>query len=80
VKGGGKVEFNSTASKDRHYICEIGRIFWGDNKQCYSADAVYIKVLSLCLKKEIAEFIDRLTTLEHKVSKLEQKLSVLHII
>ena len=37
----------NTAEKDRHYICEIGRLFWGDDKQCYSADAVYNKVKSL---------------------------------
>ncbi len=41
------MKFNSTAEKDRHYICEIGKLFWGDNKQCYASDAVYRKVKSL---------------------------------
>ena len=31
---------HSTAANDRNVICEIGRLFWGENKQCYSADAV----------------------------------------
>ncbi len=38
------MEFDTTIEKDRHYICEIGRLFWGDNKQCYAADAVYREV------------------------------------
>ncbi|HAX96517.1 MAG TPA: hypothetical protein DCY35_08365 [Prolixibacteraceae bacterium] len=36
--------FKNTAEKDRYYICEIGRLIWGDNKQCYSADAVYAAI------------------------------------
>lgn len=36
-----KTQLKTTAAKDRHYICEIGRLLWGDNKQCYAADAVY---------------------------------------
>ena len=45
------MEFKSTAEQDRHYICEIGRLFWGNDKQCYAPDAVYRKVKSL-LEKE----------------------------
>lgn len=30
----------TTAQSDRHIICEIGRLFWGDNKQCYDGGAV----------------------------------------
>lgn len=37
-------EHETTAQLDRHTICEIGRLFWGDNKQCYSANAVLIAV------------------------------------
>jgi len=40
-------EFKSTAQKDRHYICEIGKLFWGKDKQCYAPDAVYSQVLHL---------------------------------
>ncbi|KKM14263.1 hypothetical protein LCGC14_1707890 [marine sediment metagenome] len=36
-----------TAEHDRHMICEIGRLFWGDSKQCYSADAVHRQVVAL---------------------------------
>lgn len=36
----------TTAQLDRHIICEIGRLFWRDNKQCYSADAVYETLLT----------------------------------
>ncbi len=35
---------DSTAENDRNRICEIGQLFWGDSKQCYSADAVYREV------------------------------------
>ena len=38
------MKFETTAEQDRHYICEIGRLFWGDNKQCYSAYAVFRRV------------------------------------
>ena len=38
------MKFEITAAKDRHYICEIGRLFWKDNKQCYAADAVFREV------------------------------------
>jgi hypothetical protein len=41
----------TTAENDRHYICEIGRLFWGDDKQCYAADAVYHMVQSLINKQ-----------------------------
>jgi hypothetical protein len=37
----------STAEKDRHYICEIGKLFWNEDKQCYAADAIYRKVKEL---------------------------------
>lgn len=36
--------FQTTAEKDRYYICEIGRLFWGSSKQCYAADAVFREV------------------------------------
>lgn len=39
-----KIDFETTAEKDRHNICKMGRLFWGDNKQCYSGDAVYRKI------------------------------------
>ncbi len=39
---------DGTAGKDRHNICKMGRLFWGDSKQCYSGDAVYRKVKTLC--------------------------------
>lgn len=42
-----KKHIKSTAEKDRHYICEMGRLFWKDDKQCYAADAVYRKVKKL---------------------------------
>lgn len=42
----GTREFADTAEMDRHYICEIGRLFWGNNKDCYAASAVYRKVKS----------------------------------
>ena len=35
------MKFQNTAEKDRYYICEIGRLFWEDNKQCYDSSAVY---------------------------------------
>lgn len=41
----GKKVKTPTAEKDRHYICEIGRLFWGENKQCYAADAVFREVI-----------------------------------
>jgi len=44
--------FETTATKDHHYICEIGRLFWGDDKQCYAADAVYRKVKSFLKQTE----------------------------
>ena len=47
MKEGKEMIFKNTAEKDRHYICEIGRLFWGEDKQCYAGDAVYRKVKSL---------------------------------
>jgi len=44
-------EFKTTAEKDRHYICEIGRLLLGDAKQCYASDAVYRAVRSLIGKQ-----------------------------
>lgn len=41
------MKFQTTAEKDRYYICEIGRLFWGDNKQCCAADAVFRMVKKL---------------------------------
>lgn len=51
-KQNGKVTFydwtaGTTLAHDRHALCEIGRIFWGDDKQCYAADAVSYHVLQL---------------------------------
>ena len=40
----GAFQPNTTAIEDRHYICQIGRLFWENDKQCYSAFAVYRKV------------------------------------
>ncbi len=38
------MKFDNTAEKDRYYICKIGQLFWGNDKQCYAPDAVYRKV------------------------------------
>jgi hypothetical protein len=43
----GRIDFETTAQKDRHYICKIGALFWGNDKQCYAADAVYHMVKKL---------------------------------
>jgi len=37
-------EPRTVARLDRHTICNIGWLFWDEDKQCYSADAVYRKV------------------------------------
>jgi hypothetical protein len=41
----------TTAEKDRHAICEIGRLLLGDNKDCYSADAVLREAKNILAKK-----------------------------
>lgn len=48
--------FREAWKRDRHYICETGRLFWGDNKQCYAPDAVYRKVA------EIRKALERIST------------------
>lgn len=45
----------TTADLDRHTICEIGRLFWKDRHQCYSADAVF---------REVKKRLERNATLE----------------
>jgi len=41
----------TTAANDRSIICKIGQLFWGNDKQCYSADAVLRKVIELMQKE-----------------------------
>jgi len=52
-----KMLFRNTAEKDRHYICEIGKLFWKNNKQCYAGDVVYNKVREILLKLPTKEYI-----------------------
>jgi len=42
----------TTPAKDRHYICLMGKLFWGDDKQCYAADAVYWQIVALLKRQE----------------------------
>lgn len=37
----------TTAEKDRHYVCLMGNLLLGGDKQCYAADAVYRQVQTL---------------------------------
>jgi hypothetical protein len=39
--------FDTTAKKDRYYICKIGKLLFDGDKQCYAPDAIYRKVEKL---------------------------------